>query len=179
MIMSTISGSSAAFYQYFRDREAAATPQHSGVGQSPSKSPEAVAVDQISAALPTSDATAAPSGALTPAQVRDRLEALIAGQVATGKLTDVQATELRRSLGPDTSPASADPRAVASPASPDERPPGDQVRVSEPEGSYKPAEVLATFIQNLQSVQARGASYGSTGAAPAGRTASRLLDFNT
>ena len=93
--MSAVSNSAAAFYGYFRDRESGTNArQVDGAGTAG----QAATAPQTTAPPPGDDG--ASSDALAPTQAQDRLEALIAGQVATGKLSDEAGAALRKAFGP-------------------------------------------------------------------------------
>ena len=176
--MSTVSTASAAFYQFFRDRESNTAARQAGDG-GPARVATTHATDQSSAAQASDPVRSTGSTTLTPDQVRSHLKTLIAGQVATGKLTSDQVATLQQTLGPNATPDATGAQAAAPAAPGDGSPTQKQFAAAEPSDTYKPSEVLAAFIQNLQSSQPAGASYGSTGTGPARSSGSQVLDFNT
>ena len=181
--MSSVSSATAAFYQFFRDRETSAGAQRAE-GADDARAPAPVATP---APATPAQAAADAGTALSPTHVRGRLDALIAGQVASGALTGEQAGALRRTLGQASGPSggqapaqdAAGPRTTPSPAEAPSPDPAAQDSARAPDDAWNPGEVLATFIQNLQVAQAPRASYGRDGSAPAPSRGSRLLDFNT
>ena len=125
------------------------------------------ATDESGAAQASNAAPSITSTTLTPDQVRSQLRTLIAGQVEAGTLTNDQGAALHQAVGPQTGTEAGSGSATQ-----------EQPATAEPAQTYKPSEILATFISNLQRSQAAGASYGSTGAAPARSAGSRVLDFS-
>lgn len=162
------------------------------------------ALDAIDASL-SSDTTSAASGGtstsgarLDPSKIKDRIDGLIAGQVSSGSLTSDQASELKGLFaggghgtrgshgtgegGPPPGPPPSDAAASGDPSdgsAASARSSGAAAgTAASASASASATDLLASFIQQLQSSQA--GTYAASGTSGAGSRASALLfDFQS
>lgn len=143
----------------------------------------------------TSAASGSPDSAsksgLDPSSMKDRINSLISDQVSSGTLTSGQATELKNLFASHgTSVTSADSDGDGGgpdgppPAGP---PPGLDSGSSSANGTFSvssasgtsSSDLLATFIQQLQSSQSTGSGYSATGSTGSSQSAALLFDFKS
>lgn len=130
----------------------------------------------------TDVAFGAPALILDQSHVKDRIDALIDGQVAAGRITGDQAGVLRHVLRAPATGATGTIEDKATPASNEASTAPDNdggeasgARDERPSAS----DTLASFIRHVQQSRLTTVGYGIDGARSSELTSSRLLDFNT
>jgi len=127
---------------------------------------------------------------LDPSSMKDRIDSLIADQVSSGSLTGDQATELKNlfaSHGQSTQTADVasgegGPSGAGGP--PPGPPPSDAAgsaasSTSSSASTSSPGDLLASFLQQVQSSQSSNAGYGASGTNTSLNTAALLFDFQS
>ncbi|MBE7204560.1 MAG: hypothetical protein INR70_43130 [Parafilimonas terrae] len=143
----------------------------------------------------TGDGTGSASGTqakLDPSSMKDRIDSLIADQVSSGSLTSDQATELKNlfaSHGQSTQTADADEGVSGAggppPGPPTGPPPGDSASDSSTSSTSSSSDassandLLASFLQQLQSSQSSSAGYGASGTSASSTISALLVDFRS
>ena len=133
------------------------------------------------------DASGGTRSKLDPSSMKDRVDSLIADQVGSGSLTDDQATALKAlfaSHGQSTRTAGAADGGVSGAGGPPPGPPpGDAA--SGPSGSSSStdpsstSDLLAGFLQQLQSSQSSSVGYGASGTSASAGISALLVDFRS
>jgi hypothetical protein len=139
------------------------------------------ALTSIDASLSADRSSGTSQATLDPASMKDRIDGLIADQVSSGSLTSDQATELKNlfaSHGRSTQ-AAEDGSGVPDADGPPGPPPSDAAPAGAAESGASTNDLLATFIQQLQSGQSTGAGYGASGTSTGAGSAALLFDFRS
>lgn len=141
---------------------------------------------------------------LDPSSLKDRIDGLVADQVSSGSLTGDQATELKTLFASQAQSTQTSDAAGAGgvsgaggppPGPPPGHPPGDAASGSTGDsstggtasgasgstvsGSTSVNDLLATFIQQLQSSQSGSTRYGAGGTSGSGSVSALLFDFKS
>lgn len=158
--------------------------EHHALDGGPRK-PEAgrdVTVSRDGRAARTDVVLGAPTLILDQSHVEDRIDALIDGQVAAGRITGDQAGVLRHVLHAPAIGATGIIEDKVTPASNNASTASDNDG-GEASGArdehLSASDTLASFIRHVQQSQITTVGYGSDGARSSELTSSRLLDFNT
>ncbi len=185
--MTSVSSSTAALLQYFRDREARSDAPGTNTNGAKALPADTAGAGLKLASVQTSNVGSAASTELDVSQVQDRLGSLIDAQVSSGKLTDSQGDVLKRVLNQgstasdDSSAVATTPETVPQPKGPTKAEPSTADLSSQGAGGVQDSgAVLAAFIKNLQSTQVSRSGYGSTGSTGSATiVGTRVLDVNT
>lgn len=185
--MTSVSSSTAALLQYFRDREARSDAPGTNTNGAKAQPADMAGAGLKLASVQTNNVGSAASTELDVSQVQDRLGSLIDAQVSSGKLTESQGDVLKRVLNQgstasdDSSAVAITPETVPQPKGPTKAEPSTDDLSSQGAGGVQDSgAVLAAFIKNLQSTQVSRSGYGSTGSAGSATiVGTRVLDVNT
>jgi len=166
---------------------------NSGAVNSSDKDALSAALTDIDSAMQASRASDQTSGTRpSPADMKSKIDDLIAGEVSSGKLTSDQATELQGIFksafanGPGGARGPGGPDGVGGPP-PGGPPPSDDASSSDDTSSTSSSsidDILKQFLQSLQdSLSASSStSYGATGATSSSSSASfsaLLIDYQS
>lgn len=191
--MTSISAASAQTYQspLQKLQDELLSEVKSGAVKSSDQDALASALTDIDSALQASRASDQASGTRpSPADLKSKIDDLINSQVADGKLTTDQATELQGifkeafASGPGGAGGHGGPRGADGPP-PGGPPPADDASSSDDTSSSTTSidDILKQFLQSLQeSLSASSTTYGATGTSSASSNVSfsaLLIDYQT
>jgi hypothetical protein len=185
--MTSISAASAQTYQspLQKLQDELLSEVKSGAVKSSDQDALSAALTDIDSAMQASRASDQASGTRpSPADMKSKIDDLIAGEVSSGKLTSDQATELQGIFkaafanGPDGAGGPGGPP-------PDGPPPADSASSSDDSSSSTNSidDILKQFLQSLQeSLSAPSTSYSATGSSSTSSSASfsaLLIDYRS
>lgn len=188
--MTSISAASVQTYQspLQKLQDELLSEVNSGVISSSDKDALAAALTDIDSTLQTSRASDQASGTRpSPGELKSKIDDLINGEVASGKLTSDQATELQ---GIFKAAFANGPGGAGGPGGPGGPPPGgpppaDGASSSDDSSSDTSSidDILKQFLQSLQeSLSASSTSYGATGSSStssSGSFSALLIDYHS
>ena len=192
--MTSISAASAQTYQspLQKLQDELLSEVKSGAIKSSDQDALASALTDIDSAMQASRASGQASGTRpSPADMKSKIDELIAGEVSSGKLTSDQATELQGIFkaafanGPGGAGGPGGPRGAGGPP-PGGPPPSDDASSSEDSSSSTTSidDILKQFLQSLQESlsDSSSTSYGASGSSStsgSGSFTALLIDYQS
>ena len=164
---------------------------NSGAISSSDKDALSAALTDIDSAMQASRASDQAGGTRpSPGELKSKIDDLIAGQVASGKLTSDQATELQGIFksafahGPGGSHGAGGAGGPPPGGGPGGPPPSDETSSSDDTSSTSVDDILKQFLESLQEQMSASSSnsYSATGTASSGKSVSfsaLLIDYQS